>query len=179
VPTYVAFLRAVNVGGRWVKMAELREALQDNGFRDVESYIQSGNLRLTSAMRSSARVERAGEEVLRDGWKLEVPTMVRTPGELRSLGTVLAGLDAPLPGQPRRYVAFLKDEPAAEAVEALHAWDREHERVRVVGREAVMWLNVPAHETKLTNARLERLGGALATTRDVKVVDELVQRWGG
>ncbi|MGZ4782315.1 MAG: hypothetical protein ACXVYL_10525, partial [Oryzihumus sp.] len=80
---------------------------------------------------------------------------------------------------PRRYVSFFKDEPPEGAVQALHAWDREHERVRVLGREAVLWLNLPAHEAKLTNARLERLGGALATTRDVKVVDELVQRWGG
>jgi hypothetical protein len=105
--------------------------------------------------------------------------MVRTPGELSALGAALAGLDQPLPGQPRRYVAFLKDEPDDAVVEALHAWDQEHERVRVLGREAVIWLNVSAHEAKLTNARLERLGKAPATTRDVKVVDELVRRWGG
>ena len=179
MPTYAAFLRAVNVAGRWVKMAELREALQDNGFGDVETYIQSGNLRVSTPLRSRAKVERAIEDVLREGWKLDVATMVRTPAELTALGTALAGLEQPLPGEPRRYVAFLKDEPDTAAIEALHAWDQEHERVTVVGREAVLWLNVPAHAAKLTNARLERMGTAVATTRDVKVVDELVRRWGG
>ena len=179
MPTFVAFLRAVNVGGRWVKMAELRDALQDNGFRDVETYIQSGNLRVSTSLRSPVKVERAIEDVLQEGWKLDVATMVRTPAELSALGTALAGLEQPLPGEPRRYVAFLKDHPDAGVVEALQAWDREHERVRVIGREAVIWLNVSAHEAKLTNARLERMGKAAATTRDVKVVDELVRRWGG
>ena len=179
MPTYAAFLRAVNVGGRWVKMAELREALEDNGFRDVETYIQSGNVRVSTSLRSRAKVEQAIEDVLREGWKLEVATMVRTPAELTALGTALAGLDQPLPGEPRRYVAFLKDQPDRSVVEALQAWDQEHERVTVLGREAVLWLNVAAHEAKLTNARLERLGKASATTRDVKVVDELVRRWGG
>ena len=179
MPTFVAFLRAVNVGGRWVKMAELRDALQDNGFRDVESYIQSGNLRLSTTMRSSAKVEVAIEQVLREGWGLDVATMVRSPAELTTLGAALHGLDQPLPGEPRRYVTFLKAVPDAAAVEALHAWDVEHERVRVIGRDAVIWLNVPAHAARLTNARLERLGKVPSTTRDLKVVDALVERWGG
>lgn len=179
MPTYLAFLRAVNVGGRWVKMAQLRDVLQDNGFGEVETYIQSGNLRVTTTMRSAARVEQVIESVLREGWKLEVPTIVRTPDQLGALARTLKGLADPLPGEPRRYVAFLKREPDAAAVDALHAWDVEHERVQVIGRDAVIWLNVPAHQAKLTNARLERLGMAVATTRDVKVVEALAERWGG
>ena len=59
--TYVAFLRAINVGGRFAKMADLRAGLSDNGFGEVESYIQSGNLRFTSGLRSAAKVEIAVE----------------------------------------------------------------------------------------------------------------------
>ena len=55
MPSYVAFLRAVNVGGRFVKMAELRAALEDAGFTDVETHIQSGNVFVRSRRRSTAR----------------------------------------------------------------------------------------------------------------------------
>ena len=48
--TYIAFLRAINVGGRTAKMGDLRPGLYDKGFGDIESYIQSGNLRFTSSL---------------------------------------------------------------------------------------------------------------------------------
>jgi len=178
MPTYVAFLRAVNVGGRWVKMADLRETLSDNGFDEVETYIQSGNVRLRSRLRSAAKVEQLVESLVLDHFGLAVPTMVRTPAELVALSETVSALEHPLPGEPRRYVTFLKEEPAADAAAALNAWEQPHERVRVIGRDAVMWLNVPAHQSRLTNARLERLSGAVSTTRDIKVVDALAERWG-
>ena len=56
MPSYVAFLRAVNVGGRFVKMAELRLALEDAGFTDVATHIQSGNVFVRSGRRSCAAV---------------------------------------------------------------------------------------------------------------------------
>ena len=55
--TYIAFLRAINVGGRFVKMSDLRAGLSHKGFGEVESYIQSGNLRFSSSLRSVAKVE--------------------------------------------------------------------------------------------------------------------------
>ena len=54
MPSYVAFLRAVNVGGRFVKMAGLRTALEDAWFTDVATHIQSGNVFVRSGRRSGA-----------------------------------------------------------------------------------------------------------------------------
>lgn len=177
MPTYIAFLRAVNVGGRFVKMVDLRNGLSDKGFGHVESYIQSGNIRFTSSLRAATKVEAAVEAALEELCGFTVKTVVRTPtqlGELTSYGT---GLVSPLNGDVRRYVAFLQHDPDAEFLATMNGWGVAGERAQVKGRELYLWLAHPSHESKLTNARIERRG-VVATTRDWKVVSALGVLWG-
>ena len=177
MPTYVAFLRAINVGGRFVKMADLRAGLSRQGFGNVESQIQSGNLRFTSSLRSAAKVELAVEAALQDLCGFTVRTLVRTPAQLRGLTAYGAGLKAPLEGDPRRYVTFLKGVPVNAFVATMNGWDVSGERAHVNGREVYLWFTHPSHEAKLSNSRIER-GGVVATTRDWKVVSALGEKWG-
>ncbi len=178
MPTYIAFLRAINVGGRFAKMADLRTGLSDNGFGDVESHIQSGNLRFSSALRSARAVELALETALGELCGFTVSTIVRTPMQLGELTSYGAGLVAPLEGEARRYVTFLKDDPDEELVALMDGWDIPGERAHVNGREIYLWLAHPSHLAKLSNARIER-GGVVASTRDWKVVSALGEKWGG
>ena len=62
---YVALLRGINVGGKnLIKMTELKGCFEDHGFRNVATYIQSGNVLFESGERSSARLaQRAIESV--------------------------------------------------------------------------------------------------------------------
>ncbi|NMM21887.1 MAG: DUF1697 domain-containing protein [Phycicoccus sp.] len=181
MPTYISFLRAINVGGRFVKMADLRTGLSRQGFGDVESYIQSGNLRFTSSLRSAAKVELVLEAGLAELCGFTVRAIVRTPEHLAgvaSYGSDLgADLELPPGGEVRRYVTFLKDEPGDGLVAMINGWDVVGERARVAGREVYLWLAHPSHEATLTNARIER-GGVVATTRDWKVVTALGEMWG-
>ena len=64
---FVDLLRAVNVGKRKSPMAELRRACTDAGFADVESYIQRGNLVLSSDRRAN-EVEAAIEAIIAEGF---------------------------------------------------------------------------------------------------------------
>jgi uncharacterized protein (DUF1697 family) len=175
--TYIAFLRSINVGGRFVKMDALRAGLSHKGFGDVETHIQSGNMRFTSDLRSAARVENAMETALEELCGFKVRTIVRTPAQLGALASYGAGLAAPLDGDVRRYVAFLKEDPDDEFLALMNGWDVAGERAHVNGREVYLWFAHPSHEAKLTNARIERKG-AVATTRDWKVVAALGEKWG-
>jgi len=177
MPTYIAFLRAINVGGRFIKMADLRTGLSHKGFGDVESHIQSGNLRFTSSLRPAAKVELALETELEELCGFTVRSMVRTPEQLGEVASYGAGLEVPLEGEVRRYVTFLKEDPEVELITMMNSWDVVGERAQVVGREVYMWLAHPSHEATLTNARIER-GGVVATTRDWKVVRVLGEMWG-
>ncbi|MEP7017504.1 MAG: DUF1697 domain-containing protein [Actinomycetota bacterium] len=177
MPAYVAFLRAINVGGRFIKMADLRAGLSHQGFGDVESHIQSGNLRFTSSLRSAAKVELAVEAALEDLCGFTVRTIVRTPSKLGQLTSYGEGLKAPMEGDGRRYVTFLKDDPDDAFVAIMNNWDIDGERAHVRDREVYLWFAHPSHEAKLSNARIER-GGVVATTRDWKVVSTLAEKWG-
>jgi uncharacterized protein (DUF1697 family) len=176
--TYVAFLRAVNVGGRNVKMAALRDHLTGLGYGDVETYIQTGNVRLRTSLRSAAKLRADLEKQLAALCGFDVTTMVYTPAELAAVFADATTLTPTLNGsEVRRYVSFLLDEPTAKASELVAALDFPGESVRVIGR-AVHWeLAHPSQQAKLSNARLEKLVGP-ATTRDLKVVTALAQMWG-
>jgi uncharacterized protein (DUF1697 family) len=175
--TYIAFLRALNVGGRFITMARLRAGLVRHGFGDVESYIQSGNLRLTSALRSVPEVELAVETALQELCGFTVRTIIRTPVQLGELASYGAALTCALEGEARRYVTLLKDEPEDGFTQTINSWDVAGEQAHVHGKEVYLWFTHPSHQAKLSNARIER-GGVVATTRDWKVASALTQMWG-
>ena len=178
MPSYVAFLRAVNVGGRFVKMAGLRAALTQAGFADVETHIQSGNVFVRSARRSTASVATELSRALTAFAGFEVPAIVRTPAQVRSALEAADGIRPLLDGEARRYLAFADGPVPATAAAVLDAWDKPGERVRVLGNEVLAELTIGFHTTTLTNARLERVTGRTTTWRDLSVVRAVDERWG-
>jgi uncharacterized protein (DUF1697 family) len=177
MPAYVAFLRAVNIKPRMVKMDLLRKVLEDNGFREVETYIQSGNVKVTSSMRSTAKVEERLRAVISEEFGFDVPTVVRTPTQLRTVAAEVDALESPIAADARRYVTFMSGDLDPEGVEALHAWDVATEAARVVGNDVVLFLAEGVQGAKLTNARIEKLTGAIGTARNVTVLRSIVERW--
>lgn len=177
MPSFVAFLRAVNVGGRVVKMADLRTCLEESGLRDVETYIQTGNVRFTTSTRSLPRVTEHVERVLAAGCGFDVPAAVLTPAELRAVHADALAMPSPLPGDVRRYVTFLRSEPTEDERAAVESARFEGEASKVVGRVIHVWLTVPAHRAKSYNTKVGK--SLVGTTRDLKVVAALAERWGG
>lgn len=79
---WLVLLRAVNIGGRGkLPMAELRKVLSDSGFRDVKTYIQTGNI-LVSTPLSRSQVESRVEEILIEHFDLSRPALALTYEEL-------------------------------------------------------------------------------------------------
>ena len=182
MPTYIALLRAVNVGGRVYKMADLRDHLTASGLEDVETYIQTGNVRFRSSLRSAAKVEQHVESVLGAHSRFEVPSVIFTPAELRQVYVDAQGIAPPPFGQgdgQRRYVTFYKvgAVPTGEVAEQIAAWDEPGEAAVVIGRATHIWLNRPTQEAKFFGAFKKAL--APGTNRDLKVVTTLSERWGG
>ncbi|HKO42842.1 MAG TPA: DUF1697 domain-containing protein [Pyrinomonadaceae bacterium] len=79
---YVAFLRAINVGGHIVKMDHLRSLFESLGFANVETFIASGNVIFDSKTRSIAALEKKIEKQLQAGLGYEVKTFIRTLDEI-------------------------------------------------------------------------------------------------
>lgn len=178
MPSYVAFLRAVNVGKRQLKMAQAREVLTANGFDAVESHIQSGNLLVSTPLRSATKVGAAISQVLGGHAGFEIVTIVRTPQALAQLVEAVDGIPPALSDEASRYVSFCLTEPTTERAAELHAWEAPGERARVIGHDVLMELSVPFNEVTLTGARIERILGVPGTARNLTVVRALAQKWG-
>jgi uncharacterized protein (DUF1697 family) len=100
---YIAFLRAINVGGHVVKMDRLRKLFEGEGFTNIETFIASGNVVFDGAGRPGKidALERAIEGMLKAALGHDVATFVR-PAELRAL----AAHDAFSPAASRSATAF-------------------------------------------------------------------------
>ena len=78
----VVLLRGINIGSRnRISMPELREALEDAGYDDVRTYLQSGNVVLTSTARAKTVAWKC-ERLIADRFGLEIAVVARTHGEL-------------------------------------------------------------------------------------------------
>ena len=177
MPGSVVFLRAVNVGKRQLKMADARKVLSDNGFDDVESHIQTGNLFLSTPLRSVAKVEAEVGRVLGAPAGFDIVAIARKPPELPALLAEVDGIPEHLKGQTSRYVSFCTTSPSAAATTELHALEADRERATVIGKDVLMEFAVPFHEAKLTGARIEKILGVPGTARNIKVVRALAQKW--
>jgi uncharacterized protein (DUF1697 family) len=138
VPRLIVLLRGVNLAGRnRVAMPALREALEDAGYEDVSTYLQSGNVVLSSKL-PAKRVAGEIEKLIADHFGIDVRVLVRTPAQLASvverdpLGRVAKN--------PKLYqVTFLEKALPAEIVRKLEAAATEKERVVQGGQELYAW----------------------------------------
>ena len=74
---YVALLRGINVGGRTlIKMADLKECIQELGFANVATYIASGNVLFETAERDAAELESKIARAIEQRFELPVKVVV-------------------------------------------------------------------------------------------------------
>ena len=174
---WLGFLRAVNVGKRKYPMAECRAALEAAGFTEVDSHIQTGNVRVSTPMRSRAKVEAALEDVFVEDRGFEVPTICLTPGELREIIEVADELAAEhgVPGHGQ-YVELFRDAPSAETIELLEAQTGPGQTFVVRDRAMHLLLDKGFHELKPANAATKRAMGD-STNRNLKVLRTLLDKW--
>lgn len=179
MPTYVGFLRAINLGARRKFPAEaVRTSAQGAGFTDVETYLNTGNVRVSTRMRSVSRVETALEEAFGADRGFEVPTIVYGSAELTALAEYAASLDAEFGATERHMVYLLRDPVAPEMGSDLEGLGNDRVRI-VAGPRSVhaLWpVAVAGDPDPLAGQAGRRLG--LTTTRNVRVVTEVARRWG-
>jgi uncharacterized protein (DUF1697 family) len=179
MPQHIAFLRAVNVGKRQVKMAALRTWLEDDGFTDVETYIQTGNVRVGTTLRSAAKVEQRMESLLAAHCGFDVPCIMFSPRQLTQVYQDAMAIEPPSYADrdnARRYVVFFKDAPTARQVTECAAYEAPLEKAWIVGRAAHIWIAGGMADAKIFGV-LSKIFEP-GTNRNLTVVHTLSERWG-
>lgn len=175
---YIAFLRAINVGGRTVKMDQLRRLFADMGFTNVETFIASGNVIFETGETDAAALERRIEAGLQDGLGYRVDTFIRTPAELAAVAAQWPFSHADREMAHSFYVAFLGAPPDEARRERLLGFTTPVDAFHADGRE-VYWLRRDAvGESSFAGGLLEKALGMPATVRNMRTVGRIVDTIG-
>lgn len=154
-------------------MPKLRAALGDAGFEDVATYLQSGNVVLSSGD-SAAKVARAVERLVEQEFGLEIPVVVRTRAQLAAV--VKRNPLGKVAKSPKRYqVSFLEKKPSAALVRKLEEAAAPTERVVAQGREIYAWHPEGVARSKLWAALAGKGLGVTATARNWTTVTKLLE----
>lgn len=169
MPSHVALLRGINVGGRSkVAMADLRSVVSSLGYADVATYVQSGNVVFTAESVDTAALSAAIEERL----GVSPAVVVLTRDELEQ---VVAANPWPEETDGKHlHVVFADGEPDAAVVEAAVEKAGGDDEARVV--EGTLYLHTPngIGRSKLA-AELARRGPSDGTARNWTTVTKLVE----
>jgi uncharacterized protein (DUF1697 family) len=166
---YVAFLRAVNVGGSGkLPMTALRSLVEAAGGTEVQTYIQSGNVVFGHRLRSGDKVGAALETALREEAGLTTSAMVFTGSELEAVI-----VENPFSGRPENllHVAFFTRAPSPSEVAGAALERFSPEEAAVVGRRAYLFLPNGVGRAKLPTA-LQKVG-VPSTLRNWRTVTTL------
>jgi uncharacterized protein (DUF1697 family) len=146
VPTHVALLRGINVGGgNKLLMADLRQVVASLGHADVATYIQSGNVVFTTTEPDAALLARAMESAIAESLGLRPPVVVLSAGELAKVVS-----DNPYPAEPdlrRVHAVFLPADPEPAAfsgvAEAVRQTAEQGSRDEAVLLGRTLYLHTP------------------------------------
>lgn len=171
---YVALLRGINVAGqKKIKMVELTKLFEGLKFKNVQTYIQSGNVVFEYHEWKTEPLVAAIEKAIQKACNFEVSVILRTekdwPKVIKSNPFLKKkGID-----EARLYVAFLRDSITRKNFPELEVYRKNKEELVVAGRE--IYLHYPAGfgTTKLTNQVFEKKLETVATTRNWNTLNAL------
>jgi len=174
VVQYVAFLRAINVGGHVVKMDRLRTIFEAMRLRNVETFIASGNV-IFEAAGDPSGLERRIEKGLAAALGYDVEVFLRTFDELSAVAAhqpFVGALDG-----CTLFVVFLKEAPGAAARGQYGALPLADDGLHINKRE-VYWLRRGSMTDSPVAVPLGKVVGKTGTMRNVTTVRKLLAKYG-
>ena len=170
--TYVSMLRGINVSGhRRVEMEELKQIYVSLGYRNVRTYLQSGNVVFEGAGASAdALAEEIGKS-LKQRLGLDVPLLIRTDDEL---GLVIKNNPFAGRNEERLHVTFLHEVPGVFPLDRINKAVGKGEAFSMAEREVYLFCPNGYGQTKLSNTFFERELKTTATTRNWRTTKSLL-----
>lgn len=167
----IVLLRAVNVGGAQLPMAELRTIAADLGATDVSTYIASGNL-IADVPGDPAAFDRALEQAVESRFGFFREAISRTPDQLRD---ALAAHPFEVTSPKFSYVTFLAAEPADAAIEKADTFATGEDRWQVIGSELHIRYAGGAGRPEMKVDSIMRALGTPGTARNLNTVQKLIE----
>lgn len=170
--TYIVLLRGVNVSGKnIIKMADLKTVLNDNGFKNVSTYIQSGNIILSSDLQKDD-VKSKVQQLINAHFQLQIAVFCF---DLKEMETALQNNPFTDNIEPNKlFFTFLNEEPSADLLADLSAIDFAKDQFKVIDKVLYFYLPEGMSNSKLNNNFFEKKLKVTATGRNLNTIHKLI-----
>ena len=176
ITTYIAFLRGINVGGqKKVPMEALRKLVLNAGFSHVKSYIQSGNLVFKSTIGDIQKIENMLSAAILEEFGFEVPVLVMSIPQIQDILAKNSFKKSKEVERNSRYFVLLTSPPEHKHIQAFQNEHYEHEEFAVKSHCVYLQCQKGYGKAKLNNNLIERKLGVLATTRNERTLNRLLE----
>lgn len=170
---YVAFLRAINVGGhKLIKMEDLRKIFESLMLKNVKTFIQSGNVIFESTELNDDPLSKKIEKHLNKTLGYEVKTFIRTNNEIEGIIKNNPFSKAKLGKDLALYLAFLSEKPDKEQADSLMFFNNDNENFNIRNREVYCLIRKDI-KTQFSNNWLEKKLKLPATTRNITTITKI------
>ena len=170
--TFIVLLKGINVGGhRKLPMSELRSILESIGFINPRTYIQSGNVVLTSEHNDKNYVERMVSQAIHDKFGFEVMIIAMTRSDLES---VFDRCPFPEEKKKRSYFMLLHKAPTKAMIASVSEKIYPGELYQIIGTCIYYFSDVPFGRSKFNVNFFERHLNTFATSRNYNTILKLL-----
>lgn len=179
MPTFITLLRGVNVSGqKKINMKELKSLFESSGLRNVQTYIQSGNVVFESDDNEPEKLTVRLESAIATHFGFEVTVVLLTPEALLSITANNPFQFEKDFDERMMYVCLLKQKPAPDLAEKL--LEARQGTDRFVLRRSILYLYLASGygTTKLNNNFFEKKLKVAATTRNWHTLKKLLEMTG-
>lgn len=172
---YAAFLRGINVGGKnKIKMETLREILSAEGFENVKTYINSGNVIFETSKSDDKKLAEQIEKAIEKEFGLNIKTMVRSTDEIKNI-VENNPFDGQFENDKDLHVFFLDEQMSNEKRDLLLSNNNENEKYFVRDREIFCLLKISVLDSLMGKDYIGKKLKVSATARNWRTVNKVLE----
>jgi uncharacterized protein (DUF1697 family) len=176
--THLVLLRGINVSGHnMIKMDVLKKLLENIGFTNVRTYIQSGNVLVDTTEESQTKV---GFDIKQEIYKvlgLDVPIIVLKKTDLEACFTNNNFLKEPNVDLKKTYFAFISKELEATALNDLRMSQVKPDAAQIDKNRIYIKYDIGAGKTKFDQKYIEKRLNVTATIRNYNTTSRLLEMY--
>jgi uncharacterized protein (DUF1697 family) len=171
--TYISLLRGINVSGqKKINMNELRKLYESLNFKNVRTYIQSGNVIFSYPNTIVSRLINIIKQTIKNTFGFDVSIIIRTKDDFQKLIKNIPFANKDI---SKRHVTFLSDTPHQLPIDDINSIKDKSEEFFISGKEIYLFCPNGYGRSKLSNNFFERTLKLSATTRNWKTVVKLLE----
>jgi uncharacterized protein (DUF1697 family) len=174
--TIISILRGINLGSHnKIPMPELKALYEKAGFKNITTYIQSGNVVFSADKENLETLPAKIEQFIFKKYGFKVPVIVRTAEEMEQVVNTNPMMKDKSKDVEKLHVTFLSDHPQKEHLEKIKTYSYPPDEYMIIGREIYVYCPNGYGNTKLSNNFFESKLKVTATTRNWRTVNELLR----